>query len=75
MILKIEAVEKFPSRLLLAPESGSFPSTQIEIELIDINDNAPIFQPSSLYSFTVSPTAEVGTVIGQVSYLLHVVKK
>lgn len=64
-MLKVEAVEDRPN--LLTNNTLSF--AQIEIELTDVNDNSPIFQPTNLYSFTVEALAGPGTVVGQASHL------
>ena len=39
---------------------------RIDIQLLDSNDNSPVFQPKGFYMFNISETIESGTIIGQV---------
>ena len=39
---------------------------KIDIQLLDSNDNSPVFRPTSHYLFNVSRHVPSGTIIGQV---------
>ena len=69
----ITAVEYTPS-LETQLWNGSS-KARIDINLIDSNDNNPVFQPGDVYSFTVESDAEPGTVIGQVSHVTNMKSK
>lgn len=45
--------------------SDSFVS--VEVTLLDANDNNPVFSPSNLYEFTITPNVPIGYKVGQVS--------
>uniref|UniRef100_A0A1I8GCH4 Cadherin domain-containing protein n=1 Tax=Macrostomum lignano TaxID=282301 RepID=A0A1I8GCH4_9PLAT len=53
------------ARESLTPEQFASPASQLTVNLIDVNDNAPAFNASS-YAFVVSEDALVGTPIGAV---------
>uniref|UniRef100_A0A1I8JCL0 Cadherin domain-containing protein n=2 Tax=Macrostomum lignano TaxID=282301 RepID=A0A1I8JCL0_9PLAT len=53
------------ARESLTPEKFASPASQLTVNLIDVNDNAPAFNASS-YAFVVSEDAPVGTPIGAV---------
>ena len=53
--------------LSVSVKDGAFhPTTQWEVEVLDINDNAPQFERTD-YSFEVAETWQVGTLIGRLS--------
>lgn len=49
----------------LVPQSWS--CAKVELNLLDANDNNPVFLPANQYSFTITENAKEGDVIGSVS--------
>ncbi|XP_066581389.1 cadherin-89D [Prorops nasuta] len=64
--MKVLAIERTPSVVLLngQPQNGS--SVDVEITLLDANDNNPIFVPGNLYELVARSDSKVGTILGQV---------
>lgn len=61
LILWVIAVEEQPN-----VQTTNQSSARIDIQLMDANDNSPVFIPNNLYSFSVEAGVETGTIIGQV---------
>lgn len=62
--MKVTAKESKPNANPDANKHG--PSTTVEINLLDANDNNPQFFPSNIYTFNVLETAPEGTVLGSI---------
>ena len=45
-------------------------NSTVTVELVDVNDNNPIFVPSAFYHFTIERGLQTGDIIGQVSVFL-----
>lgn len=50
-----------------APVPQSWSCARIELNLLDANDNNPVFLPSNQYAFTITENAQEGDLIGTVS--------
>ena len=61
LILWVVALEDRPNMLTTNQSSA-----RVDIQLMDTNDNSPIFRPTNFYQFAVEASSETGTVIGQV---------
>ena len=64
-VTAVERTASLQSKLFGADQLTN--RVKVDIQLLDSNDNSPVFRPTGHYFFNVSRHVPLGTIIGQVS--------
>jgi hypothetical protein len=63
VVVRVIAEERAPSVLPPTPADRPASSVDVEIHLVDVNDNSPVFLPSNVYVFQVGEERAEGVVV------------